>query len=118
MQRKFKNNTTLIIPAAGSSSRYPGVRPKWMLTHPDGKLMIEKVLLEFDYKKYKKTYVVVLKEHCDSYEADVILDQAFGQSIEVVVLEDKTSSCPETIFKQSKNAKLKVKLSSKIQIAL
>tara|TARA_B100000674_G_C37882486_1_gene934999 strand:- start:335 stop:1408 length:1074 start_codon:yes stop_codon:yes gene_type:complete len=107
MQQKFKNNTTLIIPAAGSSSRYPGVRPKWMLTHPDGKLMIEKVLLGFDYKKYKKTYVVVLKEHCDAHEADIVLNQAFGQSIEVVVLEEKTNSCPETIFKTIKKCEIK-----------
>lgn len=99
MQQKFKNNTTLIVPAAGGSSRYPGVRPKWMLTHPDGQLMIEKVLAGFDYKKYKKVYIVVLKEHCDIHEADIILNQAFGKSIEIVILDEKTSSCPETIFK-------------------
>lgn len=30
----------LIIPAAGKSSRFPGVRPKWMLVHPNGNLML------------------------------------------------------------------------------
>ena len=32
----------LIIPAAGQSTRYPNLRPKWLLTMPDGQLMIEK----------------------------------------------------------------------------
>ncbi len=40
--------STLIIPCAGQSSRYPNLRPKWMLTHPDGELMIEKVINSID----------------------------------------------------------------------
>ena len=32
----------LILPVAGQSSRYPNMRPKWLITMPDGKLMIEK----------------------------------------------------------------------------
>ena len=35
---------TLLIPCAGKSNRFPNMKPKWMLTHPDGKLMIEKYL--------------------------------------------------------------------------
>ena len=31
----------LILPVAGQSSRYPNMRPKWLITMPDGKLMIE-----------------------------------------------------------------------------
>ncbi len=31
---------TLILPCAGRSSRYPGVRPKWMLTLPEGELAL------------------------------------------------------------------------------
>lgn len=99
MQQNTKNNTTLIVPAAGGSSRYPGMRPKWMLTHPDGKMMIEKVLEEFNYESYKKTFIVILQEHCEKFEADIILKQAFNESIEIFILENKTSSCPETVFK-------------------
>ena len=35
---------TLIIPCAGKSNRFPNMKPKYMLTHPDGKLMIEKAI--------------------------------------------------------------------------
>ncbi len=106
MPQELKNNTTLIVPAAGGSSRYPGMRPKWMLTHPDGKIMIEKVLEEFDYKNYKKTFVVVLKEHCDKFEADLVLRQAFKETIEIVVLERATKSCPETVFEAIKRSNI------------
>lgn len=29
----------LIVPAAGKSTRFPGTKPKWLLTHPDGRIM-------------------------------------------------------------------------------
>ena len=31
---------TLLLPCAGKSSRYPGTRPKWMLTLPEGELAL------------------------------------------------------------------------------
>ena len=102
-----KKDITLIIPAAGKSSRYPNMRPKWMLTHPDGKMMIEKVLEEFGYKGYRKTCVAILREHCIEFEADLVLKQAFGESIEVLILESPTKSCPETIYKTIQDLKIK-----------
>ena len=30
----------LILPAAGQSTRFPNTRPKWMLTHPGGNMMV------------------------------------------------------------------------------
>ena len=53
----------LILPVAGQSSRYPNMRPKWLITLPDGKLMIEKSVEKFNLKIFNKVYVVVLKEH-------------------------------------------------------
>ena len=54
---------TLIIPCAGKSSRYPGIKPKWLFTHPDGKLMLEKSVTPFlNNKKIKKKIITVTKE--------------------------------------------------------
>ena len=106
MLQDSKKQISLIIPAAGKSSRYPGMRPKWMLTHPDGKIMIEKVLEEFSYTDYKKTYVTVLKDHCSEFEADLVLRQTFGDTIEVVILDSSTSSCPETVYKTIEKKKI------------
>jgi len=97
VKKNNKIDTTLIVPAAGKSSRYPGVRPKWMLTHPDGSLMIEKVIKSFNYMQYKETCIVILREHCEKFDAEIVLDQAFGNTIRIIILEKETRSCPETI---------------------
>jgi hypothetical protein len=93
-----ENKPILIIPAAGKSSRFPNMKPKWMLTAPSGKLMIECVLDNIEVENYKKIYIVILKEHCEKYEADVILSQIFKNSqVEVVILNKQTNSSPETV---------------------
>jgi len=98
-KREIANKPTLIIPAAGKSSRYPNMKPKWMLTHPSGKLMIEKVVDGLKIDDYEKVYFVVLKEHCIEHDAAFILKQAFPDDIfEVVVLESPTQSSPETVY--------------------
>jgi hypothetical protein len=95
-----KNKPILIIPAAGKSSRYPNMKPKWMLTHPSGKLMIEKVIEGIKINEYDKIYFIVLKEHCKQYEADLILHQAFpDDKFGTIILENPTSCSPETVYK-------------------
>lgn len=100
-------NRVLIIPAAGKSTRFPNMRPKWMLTHPDGMTMIEKVVKNTRLGYFDKTYIVVLKEHCDKYNADVFLDQAFKgyTDLEFIVI-DKSNSPAETVFKAIEEAEL------------
>lgn len=106
MHLEAREKITLLIPAAGKSSRFPGMRPKWMLTHPDGKMMIEKVLEDFDYKSFKQTCVIILKDHCEKFEADLILNQAFGDSVKLIILDKDTDSCPETIYTAIKKDKI------------
>jgi len=97
---------SLIIPAAGKSSRYPNMRPKWLLTHPTGKLMIEMVLNSMDYEKYNRTVITILKEHCEVHNADIILKQIFGDSVELLILEEQTKSPAETIYETIKRFKI------------
>jgi hypothetical protein len=89
---------TLLVPAAGRSSRYPDLRPKWVLTHPNGRLMIDLVLEAIDYRQFDRTVITVIKEHCERHHVDVILRQIFGSSIDILVLENETSSAAETVF--------------------
>ncbi len=94
----MSKRTTLIIPAAGKSSRYPKMKPKWLLTHPTGNLMIEQVLKSSDYQRYDRTVITVLREHCQKHEADIILNQIFGNTVEIVILEKPTSCAAETVY--------------------
>tara|TARA_Y100000356_G_C11255790_1_gene290062 strand:- start:313 stop:1380 length:1068 start_codon:yes stop_codon:yes gene_type:complete len=93
---------TLIIPAAGSSSRFPDMKPKWLLTHPQRELMISRVLTDELVNSYDNIYITILKDHVKKYEADVILEQVFKQrninNCELVILDHPTLSSPETVY--------------------
>ena len=90
---------SLIIPAAGKSSRYPNMKPKWLLTHPDGRLMIDKIITDNYYHHYDKIIISILQEHIDKYEADIILDQIFGSTVQINVIDTPTKSAGETVYK-------------------
>jgi hypothetical protein len=98
--------STLLIPAAGKSSRFPNMRPKWLLTHPTGKIMLDMVLNSANYLDFERTVVTILRDHCIRYDADVILRQVFGDSIEIVILDNPTSSAAETVYETIKLAKI------------
>lgn len=89
---------TLIIPAAGRSSRYPGKKPKWLLTHPHGRLMIEEVLSTFDFEDFRRIIIIALEEHCKDFDVEIILNQALGDLVEIFVLDKSTNSSPETVY--------------------
>jgi len=89
----------LVIPAAGLSSRFPGMKPKWLLTHPDGSLMIKKVLGSFKLANYDRVIITILRDHCQKYNADLMIQQIFGTSIEMCILEQQTKDPAETIAK-------------------
>lgn len=90
---------TLLIPCAGASSRFPGMRPKWLLTHPDGKLMIVKALEGLNLDFFDRIVIVILQQHIDNFQADLILKQAFhGINIEIAVLPAPTSCASETVY--------------------
>jgi hypothetical protein len=92
---------TLIIPCAGRSTRFPDMKPKWMLTHPDGSIMVEKSMDGMPLEMFDRIIVTIVKEHADKYEARKILEQVFGKSnqkVEILELDDFTSCQAETIY--------------------
>lgn len=92
---------SLIIPCAGSSSRFPNMKPKWMLTTPKNKLMIQECIELIVLDKIKDIYLTFLKEHLDTYNL-TNLEELFnftGKKIHILLLDHKTKNQPETIVK-------------------
>ena len=87
----------IIIPCAGRSARFPGVRPKWMLTHPDGSLMVKKAIDEIDIEP-KDIIITILKKHEEEYQVKRGLRENIGEDIQIVVLDEQTKSQPETVY--------------------
>jgi len=96
---------TLIVPMAGRSSRYPRLRPKWMLTHPmSNTFMGIAAILGLNLEFFDKIYFTALQEHEDKY----MFKQGFLQELllhnlleksEVILLEKETKSQSETVYK-------------------
>lgn len=102
---------TLIVPMAGRSSRFPNLRPKWMLSHPmtNSFMAISSIQgLNLDY--FDKIYFVALEEHQNKYMfIDGFLsglnEIGIAEKSEVVLLPHSTSSQAETVYQliQNKN---------------
>ena len=95
----------LILPAAGKSSRFSSHKPKWLLTHPKGNLMIVEALKCLDLQNVTNIYITVLKKHIDQYCKDVDLKNLFNienKNITICILDDFTQSQSHTIFETIK----------------
>ena len=95
METKMK----VIMPCAGSSSRFPNMRPKWMLTHPNGDLMIKQAFECLKGIQKKDLIITILKEHEEKYDIVKGLKENIGKEVQVVILDEPTKSQSETVFK-------------------
>ena len=77
---------TLIITAAGLSTRFEGLKPKWMLTHPKGDWMLVEALRGINFDEVDKVCFGFLKEHADEYNCY----DAINMCIEQLEIKDKT----------------------------
>jgi hypothetical protein len=94
----------IIVPAAGLSTRFPNMRPKYTLTDFTGKMMFEKSIAPFIGKHH--ITVGVLKEHEDQYHVGKYAEQEYGNQISVVVLDQRTSGPADTVYQILKKINL------------
>ncbi len=88
---------TVLAPSAGRSSRFGGMRPKWMLIAPDGRLMLDMALDTVRPLNPDRIIVGILREHEDRYQAREGIRRALGGEVEVVVLDKPTGGPAETV---------------------
>jgi len=102
---------TLILPVAGQSSRFPNMRPKWLLTMPDGLLMVEKSVSRMNLKNFSRIIIVCLKKHILKYVDKKKLIKNFKKNIsnkiEILEINKPTSCQAETILLAIKQAKIR-----------
>lgn len=103
--------TTLFLPVAGRSSRYPGMRPKWLLTHPRGTYMLTEGIRGLSPGQYARIVIVALEtqenDYCFSAPLIQELVAEYGipeTSIQIQLLQRETRSQPETIYEGLKRA--------------
>tara|TARA_B100001109_G_C18828655_1_gene458340 strand:+ start:136 stop:1173 length:1038 start_codon:yes stop_codon:yes gene_type:complete len=91
---------SLILPCAGSSTRFPNMKPKWLLTAPSGNLMIQEAIKNLNLTNIKEIYITCLKEHVEKYDLDIYnLFIHTNKNIFVIYLDNKTNNQPDTVLK-------------------
>lgn len=91
---------TLVLPACGKSTRFPNLRPKWLLTHPSGRSMLEESIQGLNLENVDRIVAIVLKEHEERYGfAEAIKEEINDERFEFCFLEKQTDNQPETIAK-------------------
>ena len=88
----------IIIPCCGSSSRFPDLPPKWMLPDHAGRPMIKEAISLLDVTE-SDIIVTALTEHEEKFQITRGLRKSLGDGIQVVLLDEKTKSQSETVFK-------------------
>lgn len=103
---------SLIVPMAGFSSRFPGTRPKWLLTHPKtNNLMCIESIKGLNLEFFDIIYFTFLEEHNLKYQACLGLDKCLkdcGINIpyKFVILKNNTTSQSETVYQTIKKEKI------------
>ena len=91
----------VIIPCAGKSSRFPGTRPKYLLSMPDGRMMIEHAAQKWLGEEV--IIIPILKMHAEYFNAQHALEQAFGDKVTIHVLDEETTGPADTVYQVAKN---------------
>jgi len=95
---------SLIVPMAGRSTRFPNLRPKWMLSHPmTNRMMVTEAISGLNLDFFDNIYFICLQEHEDKYsfmkgfiaELD---DAGLRAKSNVVLLPEQTDSQSETVY--------------------
>ena len=96
----------LIVPCCGLSKRYGIKKPKWMLTNPDGKPMIFKILESLNLNLFDKLIISITKTQNELFNSELFLKSIFLtygiKNFEICILEKQTRSQPETVYETIK----------------
>jgi len=93
---------TLILPAAGASTRYPNMRPKWSLTHPNGDMMIVHGMSGIDLSNFDRIVMTAMRYDVAKYQLNDAIHSSFerfGLPFDLLLLDTPTSSQSETVAK-------------------
>jgi len=94
----------LIIPMGGKSSRFPGMRPKWMLTHPmTNRFMVTESILGINLDFFDSICFIFLDEHEKKYQflqgfKNELKECNLINKSKIIFLKEETFSQSETVY--------------------
>lgn len=100
----MSNQATLLLPCAGRSSRYPGTRPKWMLTTPEGRLALEWARESVPTSAVSRVVAGFRREHDEAFDVRGLMARAFGNSVDIVIIDRDTRGPADTVAEMVRRA--------------
>lgn len=97
----------IIVPAAGLSTRFPNMKPKYLLKDENGEMMIKKALKPYLNYSIK---IGILYDHYKQYDAMQELKNEFGDDIEIIVLPRVTKGPADTVYQIIESTELDYKV--------
>jgi hypothetical protein len=94
----------IILPAAGLSTRFPNMRPKYTLTDYKGQMMFERAI-QYYVGKYNVT-IGILREHENKYNISKYIKDTYDKLVNIVVMEERTSGPADTVYQILKQANI------------
>jgi len=94
----------LIVPMAGKSSRFPNMKPKWMLTHPmKNRFMVIDAISRINLDFFDAIYFICLNEHEIKYSflkgfCEELQECGIENKSKIIFLDNQTSSQSETVY--------------------
>ena len=94
----------LLIPMAGKSSRFPGMRPKWMLTHPmTSRFMVTEAILGINLDFFDAIYFIFLQCHEEQYHfhkgfVEELKECNLFKKSKCIFLQEQTFSQSQTVY--------------------
>jgi hypothetical protein len=95
----------IIVPAAGLSTRFPNMKPKYLLYDYSGKMMLMNALRPFRQKGYR-IHLGILKEHEEKYNVIQQIQYEWSDNINYVVIDKPTRGPADTVYQIIKAAGL------------
>ena len=88
----------IIVPAAGLSTRFPNMKPKYLLFGNNNKMMLHNAIEPFLEQKFNIT-IGVLKEHNEKFNASDFIEYEYGTvlNLRVVVIDKPTKGPADTV---------------------
>lgn len=92
----------IIVPAAGLSTRFPNMKPKYLLRDNNGEMMLMKALKPF----LKHSIIIgILEKHADEYNAGrEIFNEFKDYDVRMLILPEVTRGPADTVYKIVKEA--------------
>jgi len=95
---------SLILPVAGQSSRFPNNRPKFLLTHPNGNLMITEAIRGLNPNQFDYIIIIGLMKDNSRYDWHEAIIKEFSKELKISSTKlitcaiQPTRNQPETVY--------------------